>query len=149
MLELFNMIWQREGVVHILAGSGAAVPVFAPTYQCSAAGLTKGFVQMLCVFLPAALPSALSLCLSSIRGSCRSKKNTQRMPIPFCRDCLLRAIPELMQTTFAVQTGHGRRLWRILWRGSHAVRATETERQRQRHRDTETEGQRDRGTETE
>jgi len=25
MLELFNTIWQREGVVHILAGSGAAV----------------------------------------------------------------------------------------------------------------------------
>ena len=26
MLELFNTIWQREGVVHVLAGSGATVP---------------------------------------------------------------------------------------------------------------------------
>ena len=30
MLEMFNAIWQREGVVHILAGTGATVPVFAP-----------------------------------------------------------------------------------------------------------------------
>lgn len=73
MLELFNSIWKREGVVHIIAGSMAVVPgatknstyvveeieprvlrfivccvvVYAPLYRCSASGISRGFVEML------------------------------------------------------------------------------------------------------
>ena len=32
MLELFNTIWKREGVVHVLAGSGATVPGVAQVF---------------------------------------------------------------------------------------------------------------------
>lgn len=43
MLELFNTIWQREGVVHVLAGSGATVPGVAQLCCVQGANLDLAF----------------------------------------------------------------------------------------------------------
>ena len=47
MLELFNTIWAREGVVHLLAGGrGGTEPVRAPLYRCMCSGMSRGFVEV-------------------------------------------------------------------------------------------------------
>jgi len=46
MLDCFNKIWAREGVMHRLNGGGQT-PVRAPLYRCVACGTDRGFVEML------------------------------------------------------------------------------------------------------
>ena len=46
MLELFNDIWARKGVLYT-ASAGDRVPVAAPVYRVATCGQDKGFVEML------------------------------------------------------------------------------------------------------